>query len=120
MPSRVLRQLFSIIGAQRGWAQLTQFFDEGIKFMHQFGRFGRRDPARLEPLFFDSAELEHFLQNGDALLGGIITIQVIAFTQVSAADEHPVDSPLKSEQNMMRRHAPTTHYPNGTNIRRVL
>ncbi len=88
--------------------------------MHQFRGLGRRHPASFQPLFLDAAELEHFPEHRDPFFRGIITIQVIAFTQVSAADEHPVDSTLKCKQNMVRRNGTTAHYPDGTYIRRVL
>ena len=71
--------------------------------MHEFRRLGGRYPTGFQPFFLYAAELEHFPEYCDAFLCGIITIQVIAFTQVSAADKHPVDSTLKCQQNMVRR-----------------
>ena len=88
--------------------------------MHKFGSLGGRDPACFQPLFLYAAELEHFLEHRDSFLRGIITIQVIAFTEVSAADEHTVDSTLKCKQYMVRRNGTTAHYPDGANVRRVL
>jgi hypothetical protein len=88
--------------------------------MDQFGGFGGGYPACLQAPFIDTTEFEHFFQNCDTLLGGIITIQVIAFTQASAANKNPIDSALKSKKNMMRRYTATTHHPDRTNIRRVL
>jgi hypothetical protein len=64
--------------------------------------FSRGNPTGFQPLFLDAAKLEHFFKNGHTLLGGIITIQVIAFTEVSAAHKDAVYPLLKSKKNMMR------------------
>jgi hypothetical protein len=70
--------------------------------MDKFRGFGRRDPAGAESCRFDAAELEHLLNHGDSLLRGIITIQVIAFAQVSATDKNPINPPLEGEKDMVR------------------
>lgn len=70
--------------------------------MHQLGCFGGRNPTRLEPLLFNTGKLQHFLENGYTFLGGIITIQVIAFAQVSATDKYSVNPPLEGKENMVR------------------
>lgn len=64
--------------------------------MNQLRSFSRGNPTGLKPLFLNSTELQHFFENGHTFLGGIITIQVIAFTEVSATDKNTVDSLLKS------------------------
>jgi len=94
--------------------------DKRVEFVDQFGSLGGRDPACPQTLLVEAAELDHFLQNRHTLLGGIITVQVIAFTEVSSPDKDPVHPLLESKQNMMRRHTPTAHYPDSPNIRRVL
>lgn len=115
-----LCQFLPVIALQRRWPELLQLLDEGAEFVDQLRRFRRRNPACLQACFVDPAECQHLLKNGYTLLGGQITIQVIAFTQTSAAYEDAIDSALKSKKNMMRRNAATTHHPDGTNIRRVL
>ena len=44
----------------------------------------------------------------------------MAFSEMSAADEHTVHALLKSPQDMMRRHTCRAHDPHGPHIRRVL
>ena len=70
--------------------------------MNKLWSFSRRNPTGFKPLFLNSAELKHFSENSHTLLGGIITIQVIAFTEVSATYKDAVYPLLKSEKNMMR------------------
>jgi hypothetical protein len=113
-------QFPAVVGAQRRWAKLAQLFDKRSKLMDQLRRLGRRNPAGLKARLIDAAELEHLFEDGDPLLGGQITIQVIAFTKASAADEYAVHPALKGQKNMVWRNPATAHHPNGTNIRRVL
>jgi hypothetical protein len=113
-------QFPTIVGAQRRWAKRTQLFDKRSKLMDQLRRFGRRDPTGLKARLIDAAELKHLFEDGDPLLGGQITIQVITFAQASAADEHTIHPALKGQKNVVRRNPTTAHHPNGTNIRRVL
>lgn len=115
-----LYQFLTVIMLQRRWSERAQFFDKGVELLNQFGRLGRRHPPGSQPRFVDTAERQELPEDGDAFFGRIITIQVIAFAQMSAADKHPVDPLLKGEQDMMRRHTTTAHYPDGANIRRVL
>jgi hypothetical protein len=70
--------------------------------MNKLRCFSGRDPTGFKPLFFNTTEFEHFLENGHTLLGGIITIQVIAFSEVSATYENTIHPLLESKKYMMR------------------
>ncbi len=70
--------------------------------MNKLRCFGGGNPAGLKPFFLNTGKLEHFFEYGHTLLGRIITIQVIAFAEVSSTNEDAVYPLLKSEKNMMR------------------
>ena len=91
-----------------------------IDFLNKLRCLGRRYPSCPEPFLFHAAKIQHLGKNGNPFFSGIITIQVIAFTQASATDKNPIYPALKGEKDMMRRDAATTHNPDGANIRRVL
>ena len=55
-----------------------------------------------------------------AFAGGYITIQVMAFSNMSAPYKNAVNPLLKSQQEMMGRHAGRTHHPDHPDICRVL
>ena len=70
--------------------------------MNKLWSFSRRNPTGFQPFFLNPTKLEHFFENGHTLLRRIITIQVIAFTEVSATYKDAIYPLLKSEENMMR------------------
>ena len=70
--------------------------------MDELRRLGRGNPACPQPLLFDAAEFEKLSKDKGTLFGTVITIQVIAFTLVSAANEDAVDALLESGEKMVR------------------
>lgn len=113
------RHLLSDLLQGRG-AKLPQGFDEILHLVNELRRLGRGDPARPETLLLDTAELEQLSQDAGTLFGTVITIQVIAFTLVSAAHKDAVDAPLESCEDMMRRNTAGAHYSDRPYVGRVL
>jgi len=60
------------------------------------------------------------LQKIDPFLCGIITVQVIAVSQVSTAHKDAVSSLLQAKQHMVEGYAAAAHDPNNPYITRVL
>lgn len=89
-------------------------------FLYKLRRFGRGHPPGPDPFLFNTAEIQHLGQDSHPFFSRIITIQVIAFPQVSAAHKNAVNPLLKTAQQMMGRHAPRAHDPDDTDICRVL
>jgi NAD-dependent oxidoreductase involved in siderophore biosynthesis len=74
----------------------------------------------MQTLFLDTTEGKQFFEKLNSLICRVITVQVMAFTQVSPTHENTIHSLLKSKEDMMRRHTCRTHYPHGPDIRGVL
>ncbi len=91
-----------------------------IDFLNKFRCLGRRYPSCPESFFFHTAEIQHLGKNSNPFFSGIITIQVIAFAQVSATHKNAVHTLLKRPEHMMGRHAPGTHDTDNPDICRVL
>ena len=88
--------------------------------LNKLWRLGRRYPSGPDPFFFHTTEIQHPGKNGYPFFSRKITIQVIAFTQVSAAYENAIHTLLKCPQHMMGGHAPGTHDTDDPDICRVL
>jgi len=80
--------------------------------------FGRRDPFQVEPPF-QSRKPKDFLEEADPLQSDVITVQVMAVAQVSAAHQDAVGAALKRPQNVMRGYGGRTHDANGPDVNRV-
>lgn len=65
-------------------------------------------------------EIKEFLQESDPFDGHVITIQVMAVTDVSPAHQHTVRTTLKCSQNMMGRYGSGAHHTDGAHIGWVL
>jgi len=51
---------------------------------------------------------------------GVITVQVMAVTQVSPTHKHAVHPLLEGPQDVVGRHAGRAHHPNGSNVCGIL
>jgi len=74
----------------------------------------------MQTLFFYSTEGKQLFEKLNPFIGRVITVQVMAFTQISPPHKNTIHSLLKSKKDMMRRHTCRTHYPHGPDIRGVL
>jgi len=91
-----------------------------VDFLDKLRRLGGRYPSGPKALFFQTAEIQHLGKNGHPFFSRIITIQVIAFAQMSAAHENAVHPLLECPQHMVGRHAPGAHDTDDPDICRVL
>lgn len=74
----------------------------------------------MQPVRIDTAESQQLFQELDPFIGRVITIQVMAFAKISPAHKNTVNTPLKGQQDVMRRNTCRTHDPHGPDIRGVL
>jgi hypothetical protein len=74
----------------------------------------------VQALLFNPAKSEQLFQKSHPFLGGVITVQVMAFSKVSSAHKDAVHPLLKCSQDMVRRHARRTHDPNHPHVRGIL
>ncbi len=105
---------------QWGRTQGPQGFDKITYFMCEFGGFCGRNPATPKPLLFQATEIQKLPKKANSRVGGVITVQVMAVTKVSPADEDAVHPVLKGAQDVVRRYARRAHHPDDPDITRVL
>jgi len=86
----------------------------------EFRPFRRGNPPGAQTIRLDPAECQELSQKTDPLVGCVITIQVMAFPEVSPAHKNAVYPLLEGPQDMVRRHAGRAHHANRSNIARVL
>ncbi len=114
----VLSRFFQLSERRR-----TQF-SEGIHKVPDLGgkfrSFSRRNPFGAKPLLLYSTESQQLLQKLHSLFGRIITVQVMAVSEVSPTDVDTVYALLKRPQDMVRGYARGTHHSDDPDIRRVL
>jgi hypothetical protein len=105
----------SVVGTQR-----PDLFGEAG---HHFGkprRFGGRNPLDGETLRIDPQILQDDADGGGAAQGFDITVQVMAFTEVSAHDDDAVGSLAQGTHHQVRMDHPRAHHPDGAHVGRVL
>ena len=105
---------------QRRWPHFSQFFNKFRHFFCKLRSFCRGYPFGMQTVFLDSTEGKQLLEKLNPLICRVITVQVMAFTQISPAHKNTIHSLLKSKKDMMRRHTCRTHYPHSPDIRGVL
>ena len=64
-------------------------------------------------------EGEQFLNEGDAFDGHVITIQVMAVADMSAAHQHPVGALLERLEDMVGGDRARAHDPDGSDVGRI-
>ncbi len=87
---------------QRRWAEFPHLLDEFRDDFSKSRTFRRRDPFEHETFGVDARKVEELFHEVDSLDGHVITIQVMAIADVSAAYEDAVSAFLKGLQNLMR------------------
>jgi len=60
------------------------------------------------------------LEEADAFSGGVITVQVIAVTDVSATHQQAVHSLLEGEQHVVHGYASAAHNPHNPDVGGIL
>jgi hypothetical protein len=74
----------------------------------------------VKSFFSDPGELQQLAAQPDFFLRISITFQVMAVTDVSTGHQYAIGSLFESADNEHRVHPPRTHYPNGSQVGRVL
>jgi hypothetical protein len=106
--------------AEGGWPQGFQGGHKILDFVGELRPFRGGDPLHPQALRFDAAEGQELLQKPYPLVRRVITIQVMAVTEVSAADENAVHALLEGAQQVVRGHAGRAHHPHHAHVARVL
>ena len=94
--------------------------DEIGDLFHKLRCLGRGDPAGPQPLVFNTGEGQHLGEDLDPLFRAVITVQVIAFRQMSAAHKDAVNPLLKGPEHVVGRNTARTHHPDDPDIGRIL
>lgn len=84
------------------------------------GTFGGRHPLEIEPIRVHAVEVKQFSHESYSLHSHVITVQVMAITDVSPAHEDAVRALLESLQDLMRPDGRGTERSDGPKIWRVL
>ena len=100
--------------------QFLQNRDEVLDFRGELRCLGGRDPCGPQPSLVQPVEGEQLPEEADPLAGGVITVQVIAVPDVSAAHEQAVHPLLEGEQHVVHGDAATAHNPHNANVGGIL
>ena len=84
------------------------------------GRFGRGDPFDGKAIRVDTGIFKDDANDLGAGQGFVITVQVMAFTQVSAHDDHAVSPALECFDHQVGVHHARAHDPHGAHVGRIL
>jgi hypothetical protein len=74
----------------------------------------------MHPVLADASEVQQFTHQLYSLGGVSITILVMAFSRVSAKDQHTVEAAAQTFNNMDRIHPPAAHGQHGTDAGGIL
>jgi hypothetical protein len=101
----------------------TQLLQHGNKvpdFRCEFRSLRGGDPGGAQAPLVQAVEGEQLLQEANAFPGGVITVQVIAVPDVSAAHEQAVHPFLEGEQHVVHGDASAAHHPHNTDVGGIL
>ena len=101
-------------------AQFLQHGNEVPDFRGEFRSLSGRDPGSAQALLIQAVEGKQLLEEANAFAGGVITVQVIAVPDVSAAHEQAVHPLLECEQHMVHGDASAAHNPHNPNVGGIL
>lgn len=100
--------------------QFLQHGNEVLDFRCEFRRLSGRDPGGAQAPLVQAVESKQLLKEADALPCGVITVQVIAVPDVSAAHQQAVNTLLEGEQHVVHGDASAAHNPHNPNVGGIL
>ena len=113
-----------VIGLRRhfqpGRSQPLNVVGEVGYYLGESGSFSSGDPFQPEAVLFDAGKGEKLFHHRDSFGCHVITVQVMAIADVSAAHKNAVSTFLESLENVVRRYGGRAHHPNVTDVGRVL
>ncbi len=105
---------------QRRRSEFTNLFDKVCNHLRKSRAFGRGYPFELEPLGIDPGKLQELFHKSHSLHRHVITVQVMAVSDVSPAYEDAVRTLLKGLEDLMRAYRCRAQSANGPQVWRVL
>lgn len=87
---------------KRRWSKRLQFLYEITDFLNKLWSFRRRDPLGAQTVPFNTGEIQQLFKKLHALLGRVITIQVMTVSEVSPTYVDTVYALLKCAQHVVR------------------
>jgi hypothetical protein len=109
-----------VFDAQGVGSDLPDLFRETSHHLGESGRFGGAHPFQGEPFGIDSEAVEDQADGLKACGCLMITVQVMAFTRVSAHDQNAVRALEEGMHDEVRAHHPRAHHADGPHVGGVL